>query len=171
MRAAFSLTTPRYATAKSLLDISLEAWNRVLAVNLTGALICTQAFAPQMIAAGQGGSIVHVASILGHHPQIDMGAYSVGKAGLIMLSRVLAVELAQHRIRSNVVSPGFTRTPANEAAYRDPETAAGAPAKNPSRPGRRTSGLAPTSSPFWPATAPSTSPPRTSWSTAAWTVP
>ena len=41
-----------------------------------------------------------------------------------MLSRVLALELAPHRIRSNVVSPGFTRTPANEASYRDPETAA-----------------------------------------------
>lgn len=107
-----------------LLDIDLEAWNRVLAVNLTGALVCTQAFAPQMIAAGNGGSIVHVASLLGHHPQIDSGAYSVSKAGLGMLSRVLALELAPHRIRSNVVSPGFTRTPANEASYRDPGTAA-----------------------------------------------
>ena len=76
-----------------LLDIDLEAWNRVLAVNLTGALVCTQAFAPQMIAAGNGGSIVHVASLLGHHPQIDSGAYSVSKAGLGMLSRVLALEL------------------------------------------------------------------------------
>ena len=54
----------------------------MLAVNLTGALVCTQAFAPQMIAAGHGGSIVHVASLLGHHPQIDSGAYSVSKAGL-----------------------------------------------------------------------------------------
>lgn len=109
---------------EALVDISLDAWNRVLGVNLTGALICTQAFAPQMIAAGQGGSIVHVASILGHHPQPESGAYSVSKAGLIMLSRALSLELAQHRIRSNVVSPGFTRTPHTEASYRDPETAA-----------------------------------------------
>jgi len=107
-----------------LIDIGLEAWNRVLAVNLTGALACTQTFAAQMIAAGRGGSIVHVASLLGHHPQIDSGAYSVSKAGIIMLSRVFAVELARHGIRSNVVSPGFTRTPANEAAYQDPETLA-----------------------------------------------
>jgi NAD(P)-dependent dehydrogenase (short-subunit alcohol dehydrogenase family) len=110
---------------EALIDISLEAWNKVLAVNLTGALVCTQAFAAQMIAAGRGGSIVHVASILGHHPQPESGAYSVSKAGLIMLSRLLALELAQHGIRSNVVSPGFTRTPHTEAAYRDPETAAG----------------------------------------------
>ena len=109
---------------EALLDIGLEAWNRVLSVNLTGALVCAQAFAAQMIAGGRGGSIVHVASMLGHHPQIDSGAYSVSKAGLSMLSRALAVELAAHDIRSNVVSPGFTRTPANEASYRDPATAA-----------------------------------------------
>ncbi len=115
----------------ALLDMSLEAWNRVLAVNLTGALVCTQVFAAQMIAAGRGGSIVHVGSILGHHPQIDGGAYSVSKAGLGMLSRMLSLELAQHRIRSNVVSPGFTRTPANEASYQDPETAAARQARIP----------------------------------------
>jgi NAD(P)-dependent dehydrogenase (short-subunit alcohol dehydrogenase family) len=108
----------------ALVDISLEAWNQVLAVNLTGALICTQAFTAQMIAAGRGGSIVHVGSILGHHPQFDAGAYCASKAGLGMLSRSLALELAPHRILSNVVSPVFTRTPANESSYRDPETAA-----------------------------------------------
>jgi NAD(P)-dependent dehydrogenase (short-subunit alcohol dehydrogenase family) len=116
---------------EALLDMSLDAWNAVLAVNVSGALICTQAFAPQMIAAGRGGSIVHVGSILGHHPQIGGGAYSVAKAGLGMLSRMLALELAPHRIRSNVVSPGFTRTPANEASYRDPETAAARQARIP----------------------------------------
>lgn len=108
----------------ALLDISLAAWNRILGVNLTGALICTQAFAPQMIAAGKGGSLVHVSSIIGRHPQSNSGAYGVSKAGLVMLSNLLTVELGEHGIRSNVVSPGFTRTPANEAAYRDPETAA-----------------------------------------------
>jgi NAD(P)-dependent dehydrogenase (short-subunit alcohol dehydrogenase family) len=107
-----------------LTDISMEAWNHVLAVNLTGPLICTQAFVPQMIAAGAGGSIVHVGSVLGHHPQFDAGAYCASKAGLGMLARALALELGPHRIRSNVVSPGFTRTPANEASYRDPESAA-----------------------------------------------
>lgn len=107
-----------------LLDMSLEGWNGVLAVNLTGALLCAQAFARQMVKAGEGGSIVHIGSILGHNPQMGGGAYSVAKAGLGMLSRTLSLELAPHRIRSNVASPGFTRTPANEASYRDPETAA-----------------------------------------------
>jgi NAD(P)-dependent dehydrogenase (short-subunit alcohol dehydrogenase family) len=109
---------------EALVDIDLEAWNQVLAVNLTGALVCVQAFTAQMIAAGRGGSIVHVGSLLGHHPQMDAGAYCASKAGLGMLSRSLSIELAPHGIRSNVVSPGFTRTPANESSYRDPGVAA-----------------------------------------------
>ena len=97
-----------------LIEIDLETWNRVLGVNLTGALLCTQAFGAQMIAAGQGGSLIHVASLVGHYPQSGSGAYCASKAGMIMLSRSFTVELAEHRIRSNVVSPGMTRTPANE---------------------------------------------------------
>lgn len=109
---------------QALMQVALESWNQVLAVNLTGALICSQAFVPQMIAAGRGGSLIHVGSILGQHPQVDAAPYSASKAALGMLSRSLALELSAHQIRSNLVSPGFTRTQANEASYRDPETAA-----------------------------------------------
>lgn len=109
---------------QALVDFDLEAWSRVLSVNLTGALICAQVFSSQMIAAGFGGSIVNVSSIVGQHPQFDGGAYSASKAGLGSLSRSLALELAPHRIRSNVVSPGFVITPANEASYRDQATLA-----------------------------------------------
>jgi NAD(P)-dependent dehydrogenase (short-subunit alcohol dehydrogenase family) len=104
-----------------LTEITLDAWNKVLSVNLTGALVCTQAFLPQMRAGGPGASIVHVASIVGHNPQPPQNAYAVSKAGLIMLSRALSIELAPWGIRSNVVSPGFTRTPANEDSYGNPE--------------------------------------------------
>jgi NAD(P)-dependent dehydrogenase (short-subunit alcohol dehydrogenase family) len=106
-----------------LTEITLEAWNKVLAVNLSGALICTQAFLSHLgsrTGDGSGGSIVHVASIIGHNPQLTQNAYAVSKAGLLMLSRALSLELAPQRIRSNVVSPGFTRTPANEDSYSDP---------------------------------------------------
>lgn len=103
-----------------LVDIRLEDWNRILSVNLTGALLCTQAFSAHMVAAGQGGSIIHVSSLVSHHPQFDGGAYSASKAGLNMMSRTLALALGQHQIRSNVVSPGFVVTPANAASYRDP---------------------------------------------------
>lgn len=107
-----------------LMELPLDVWNRVLAVNLTGALVCTKAFAAQMIAAGQGGSLIHVASLLAHFPQGGSGPYCASKAAMITLSRTLTIELAPHRIRSNVVSPGQIRTPASEAVYRDPVLAA-----------------------------------------------
>jgi NAD(P)-dependent dehydrogenase (short-subunit alcohol dehydrogenase family) len=105
------------------MDADMKQWDRMLAVNLTGALICTRTFGKQMIAAGRGGSIVNVASICGHMPLPHGGAYSVGKAGLMMMTRMLALELAEHRIRCNSVSPGLVHTPATEVAYGDPETA------------------------------------------------
>lgn len=102
-----------------LMDLPIEMWNRVLAVNLTGALVCTKAFAGQMIAAGQGGSLIHVASLIAHFPQAGSGPYCASKAAMISLSSTLTLELATHRIRSNIVSPGQIRTPASEAIYRD----------------------------------------------------
>ena len=110
--------------AGPLISADMAQWNQTLAVNLTGALVCVQAFAPQMIAAGSGGSIVNVASICGHVPLPQGGAYSVGKSGLMMMTRMLALELAEHRIRCNSVSPGLVHTPATEVVYSDPEVAA-----------------------------------------------
>ncbi len=104
-----------------LMELPLNAWNRVLAVNLTGALVCTQAFAAQMIAAGHGGSLIHVGSLIAHFPQGGSGPYCASKAAMVTLSRTLTIELAPHHIRSNVVSPGQIRTPASEVIYRDPE--------------------------------------------------
>lgn len=104
----------------AIITLGLKEWNRLLSVNLTGALICSQVFGQQMIEAGQGGSIVNVASVMGSNPSLNNGVYSVGKAGLKMLSRVLSLELSEHGIRSNVVSPGFVRTAGNEGIYEDP---------------------------------------------------
>jgi len=96
--------------------LSLAEWNAVLAVNLTGYFVCAQVFGRQM--RGQGrGSLVHVASIAGSHAQGQSGAYSVSKAGVIMLSRQLANEWGPHGIRSNVVSPGMVITPMSQAFY------------------------------------------------------
>lgn len=102
-----------------LLDLDVEHWNRVLSVNLTGALRCAQAFGQQMSEAG-GGSMVHVASIAASSPIPLGGAYSVSKAGLVMLAQQLAVELADKGIRSNAVSPGLVRTPMSAHYYEDP---------------------------------------------------
>ena len=99
--------------------LSLAEWNAVLAVNLTGYFVCAQVFGRQM-REHRRGSLVHVASIAGSNAQGQSGAYSVSKAGVIMLSRQLANEWGPHGIRSNVVSPGMVITPMSQSFYDTP---------------------------------------------------
>ena len=94
-----------------LLAESVEQWQRVLAVNLTGSWLTIRAAAAAMIDAETGGSIVAVSSISGTVADRDMGAYCVSKAGLNMLVKVAAVEWGGYGIRVNAVGPGVTRTP------------------------------------------------------------
>jgi len=108
--------------AGPLATVRLDDWNLLLAVNLTGYLLCAQSFGKAMIERGRG-AIVHTASIAGSHAQGFSGAYSVSKAGVLMLSRQLAVEWGPHGVRSNVISPGLVRTPMSENFYQDPNVA------------------------------------------------
>lgn len=103
----------------ALATLPLAEWNALLAVNLTGALICAQRFGTGMLAARRG-SMVHIASIGGRHPTPHAGAYSVAKAGIVMLSQHLALEWAGQGVRSNVVSPGLIHTGMTAAFYDDP---------------------------------------------------
>ena len=107
----------------SLSDLSLADWNAVISVNLTGFFLCSQVFGRQMTAAG-GGSIVHVSSIAGSMPQPNSGAYSVSKAGVMMLSRHIALEWGEAGIRSNVVSPAMVITPMSQTIYDNREVRA-----------------------------------------------
>jgi NAD(P)-dependent dehydrogenase (short-subunit alcohol dehydrogenase family) len=100
-------------------NLSLAEWNAVLSINLTGYFLCAQTFGRQMRSLGRG-SLVHVASIAGSHAQAQSGAYSVSKAGVIMLSRQLAGEWGPIGIRSNVVSPGMVITPMSQSFYDTP---------------------------------------------------
>jgi NAD(P)-dependent dehydrogenase (short-subunit alcohol dehydrogenase family) len=84
-----------------------QEWLRALDVNLVSAALLSQKAIPDMTARG-GGSIVYVASISGHRAQPNRMVYSVAKAGLIMLAKTGATQLAPHRIRVNTVSPGWT---------------------------------------------------------------
>ncbi|ASW03399.1 SDR family NAD(P)-dependent oxidoreductase [Paraburkholderia aromaticivorans] len=97
-------------------DIGLDAWNAMLAVNLTGYMLCAQAFGRGMLVRRKG-SIVHIASIAAHHPQTWSGAYSASKAGIAMLSRQIAAEWGPRGVRSNTLCPGMIRTPLSQAFY------------------------------------------------------
>jgi NAD(P)-dependent dehydrogenase (short-subunit alcohol dehydrogenase family) len=114
------------AIFKPILDISYEDWSRVLAVNLTGPFLCTQAAAPLMRDSG-GGAIVNITSISGLRASTLRAAYGTSKAGLAHLTQQQAVELAPLGIRVNAVAPGpvdtamakAVHTPDIRAAYHD----------------------------------------------------
>lgn len=93
-----------------LVDLPLDQWHRVMRINLDGALLIAQAAARAMIDRGQGGAIVNISSIAARLASANTGAYTASKAGLNAISRVMAVELAPHRIRVNALSPGLVRT-------------------------------------------------------------
>jgi NAD(P)-dependent dehydrogenase (short-subunit alcohol dehydrogenase family) len=91
-------------------ETELEEWQRVLDVNLTGTFVAMQAGAAAMIEAGNGGAIVTIASIAAKHPDAGPIAYTVSKAGVWMLTKKAARELAPAGIRVNAIGPGFIQT-------------------------------------------------------------
>jgi NAD(P)-dependent dehydrogenase (short-subunit alcohol dehydrogenase family) len=87
----------------------LEDWNRLIAVNLTGPMLCTKHAVPHMKAAG--GSIVNISSIHATLTGPKMSAYAASKGGLLTMTRALALELGPHHIRVNSILPGYIVTP------------------------------------------------------------
>ena len=99
-----------------LLDLDLDAWRKILDVNLTGALVTAQAAAKRMLPR-KHGSIVFMASVAGLEPFPNLGAYSVSKAGLLGLMRTLARELGPNGVRVNAVAPGLIETRFSAALF------------------------------------------------------
>jgi len=88
-------------------EIELEEWHRILDTNLTSYLLSCQVFGRSMVERGGGGSIINVSSASSEVPLSRVLTYSVSKAGVNILTRYLARELAPHRIRVNALVPGF----------------------------------------------------------------
>jgi NAD(P)-dependent dehydrogenase (short-subunit alcohol dehydrogenase family) len=105
--------------AGALADVSLEAWNHVLAVNLTGYLLCAREFGRDMLGA-RSGAIVHIASVAALHPQTRSGAYSASKAAVLLLNKQLAAEWGPQGVRSNAICPGMIRTALSARFYEEP---------------------------------------------------
>jgi 2-hydroxycyclohexanecarboxyl-CoA dehydrogenase len=91
-------------------DISIESWNRLIAVNLTGTFHCLQAAVPDMIAA-RWGRMVTISSSSAQSGAPRMAHYVASKGGVIGITRALALELAPHGITVNCVPPGMIDTP------------------------------------------------------------
>jgi NAD(P)-dependent dehydrogenase (short-subunit alcohol dehydrogenase family) len=109
------------AITRRLLDVSKEDWNSVLDTNLTGAWFVAQATARQMVAqrkaGGEGGSIVNISSLLGIRTNPGVIAYNAAKAGLDMITRQMASELARNGVRVNSLAPGYILTDLNRAYF------------------------------------------------------
>ncbi len=103
----------------SVLDLSLDELNQTLDVNLRGTLLFTQHIAKLLVKSGIKGSIVAVGSNAADTPRSKMSAYCTSKAGLHMWMQCLGLELAEHGIRCNIVSPGSTRTPMQEQMWNE----------------------------------------------------
>ena len=101
-------------------EMAEDDWNAVIDTNLTGVWRVAKHGANAMVAAGAKGSIINIASITAHQPQMMTTAYCVSKAGVDHMTRQMAVEMARFGVRVNAISPGYFKTEINDA-YLDSE--------------------------------------------------
>ena len=104
----------------TVLDTDYDTWRTVLATDLDGAFLCLQRAARRMVAAGRGGRIVNITSVHETQPRVGTAAYCAAKGGLGLLTKVAALELAEHGITVNSVAPGEIATPMTGQEDEDP---------------------------------------------------
>lgn len=111
------------ASASAAIDVTADDWDNVVDTNLRGPWLMAQAFAKALITREQSGSVINIASILGSRSGAGTVSYATAKAGLLHMTRCLALEWARHDIRVNTLSPGYVLTDMNRAFF---DTRAGA---------------------------------------------
>ena len=109
-----------FETHHPILEMPADAWRKVLDVDLTGAFLCAQRAARMMVEAKTGGAIVNISSVHTIIPWGGFAHYCAAKAGLDMLTKTMALELATERVRVNSVAPGAIQTPINQNVWDDP---------------------------------------------------
>jgi NAD(P)-dependent dehydrogenase (short-subunit alcohol dehydrogenase family) len=100
----------RFIGLNPMVDMPDEVWDKVIAVNLTGLFHVSRAVAREMIKRNKKGKIINIASIAGKKGMANRCAYSTSKFGVVGLTQIMALELAQYKINVNAVCPGFVAT-------------------------------------------------------------
>lgn len=108
------------ALMKPFKDMTEEDWDKVLSVNLKSVFLCSKAVLPELIKQGKG-KVINIASIAGQIGFAQSSAYCASKAGIINLTRVMALELAQHKINVNAIGPGVIKTAMTKQFLEDPK--------------------------------------------------
>ena len=104
----------------TLLELREDGWDKVINTDLKGYYLCSQAVGQKMVAQ-KGGNIINIASVAAMKAEPGMGAYCIAKAGVVMLTRVLALELAPYNIRVNAIAPYIVKTKFSQPLWSEPE--------------------------------------------------
>ena len=105
------------ARPASILDVTEEDWAGVVGTNLEGAWRVAQGAAQRMVDAERPGTIINILSVLAFDVARGLGSYAASKAGLLQLTRTMAMELARHRVRVNAIAPGYVLTEMNREFF------------------------------------------------------